>query len=259
MITHRSVGEASDAPNQPARRSPSVTRPGAAEGAACRQTLCSRPLPARKQRARAGGPHAGRLGERARPELRAARPPARAGTACTRACSRVAGSSAGAPAAACSGRAWSDSACHRSPLALARVAEDGADRPRSAPSMDGARSHALQRQVILLRRSCLRARRRPRLSRRARDVTRELWAAPRGRHAPEGAFWRVESHREAAGGGGEASSRRRRGERLAAGGDASFRVGERLFRVGPRLNSGRRRLVSGRRAPLPGRPAPQFG
>ena len=50
--------------------------------------------------------------------------------------------------------------------------------------------------------------RRPRLSRRVRDVARELWAAPRGRHAPEGAFWRVESHREAAGGGGEASSRR---------------------------------------------------
>ena len=87
--------------------------------------------------------------------------------------------------------------------------------------------------------------RRPRLSRRARDVARELWAAPRGRHAPEGAFWRVESHREAAGGGGEASSRRRRGERLAAGGDASFRVGERLFRVGPRLNSGRRAPLRG--------------
>ena len=136
-------------------------------------------------------------GRARRPERRAARPPARAGTACTRARSRVAGSSAGAPAAACSGRAWSDSACHRSPLALARMAEDGADRPRSAPSMDGARSHALQRQVIFVRRSCLRARRRPRLSRRARDVTRELWAAPRGRHAPEGAFWRVESHREA--------------------------------------------------------------
>jgi len=175
------VGEASDAPNQPARRSPSVTRPGAAEGAACRQTLCSRPLPARKQRARAGGPHAGRLGERARPELRAARPPARAGTACTRACSRVAGSSAGAPAAACSGRAWSDSACHHSPLALARVAENGADRPRSAPSMDGARSHALQRQVIFVRRSCLRARTQAtpqptRSRRRSRAVGCPAWA-----------------------------------------------------------------------------------
>ena len=129
------VGEASEAPNQQARRSPSVTRPGAAEGAARRQTLCSRApcLRASKERGLAVRTRAGWARARGPSGVRRARQLARA----RRARERARGSRVRA----------------RARLQL------------RAPAAPGQTARVTTR--------------RPRLSRRARDVTRELWAAPR--------------------------------------------------------------------------------
>ena len=82
----------------------SQPRAGGPRAAPC-QLLRSRPLPERA-RARAGGPHAGGMDERARSERRTTRAPAPAGSPCARACELLAAdSSAGAPARRASARA----------------------------------------------------------------------------------------------------------------------------------------------------------
>ena len=79
-------------------------------------------------RARAGGSHAGRMNDGARPERRATRPPARAGSPCTQARQRAAGSSAGAPARRRASRRELISSPASRPLRAAEERADGAPR-----------------------------------------------------------------------------------------------------------------------------------
>ena len=75
-----------------------------------------------------GGPHAGGMDERARPERRATRAPARAGSPCTQARQRAAGSSAGAPARRRASRRELISSPASRPLRAAEERADGAPR-----------------------------------------------------------------------------------------------------------------------------------